>query len=79
MFLVPQRRLRRELLRSSLELVHPYVPIIDVHEFLHAIHQDGGESISLLLCHVLRQGFREYRALSLEAKFCRKYEARIYI
>ena len=46
---IPQLRLRCEIFRSFLEFVHPYMPVIDIHEFLQAICECGSQSVSLLL------------------------------
>lgn len=46
---IPQCRLRCEIFRSYLEFVHPYMPVIDVHQFLQAIYESGSQSVSLLL------------------------------
>ncbi len=48
---LPETPVRNALLRAYLEFVHPYMPLIEVHEFLQIIEDGTGESgrISLLL------------------------------
>ncbi|KAI9732562.1 MAG: hypothetical protein M1834_003897 [Cirrosporium novae-zelandiae] len=47
---VPDIGLRNELLRSYVEYVHPYMPLLDLHDFLNAIEaNDGTNRISLFL------------------------------
>lgn len=46
---IPPLRLRGELFRSFLEFVYPYMPVVSIHEFLHAIYESGSQSVSLLL------------------------------
>ncbi|PMD49143.1 uncharacterized protein K444DRAFT_639022 [Hyaloscypha bicolor E] len=48
---LPEDSVRNALLRSYLEYVHPYMPLIEVHELLQIINDGTGETgrISLLL------------------------------
>ncbi|KAH8821402.1 fungal-specific transcription factor domain-containing protein [Xylogone sp. PMI_703] len=48
---LPETEIRNALLRSYIEYVHPYMPLLELHEFLHIINEGTGESgkISLLL------------------------------
>ncbi len=48
---VPETAVRNALLRSYCEWVHPYMPLIELHEVLHIIDDGSGEfgKISLLL------------------------------
>jgi hypothetical protein len=47
---VPDTRLRNELLRSYVQYVHPYMPLLDLQDFLHPIERnDGSSPVSLLL------------------------------
>ena len=47
---VPEIGLRNQLLRSYVQYVHPYMPSIDLQEFLRPIElDDGSERIRLLL------------------------------
>jgi hypothetical protein len=47
---VPDTRLRNELLRSYVQYVHPYMPLVDLKDFLHPIERnDGNSPVSLLL------------------------------
>lgn len=50
-FSIPDIPLRNELLRHYVEFVHPYMPLIDPHDFLQIIDQGNGENgkISLIL------------------------------
>lgn len=49
-FTVPETSLRNELLRSYVQFVHPFCPVIDLKDFLTPIEQnDGTNQISLLL------------------------------
>lgn len=48
---LPEISVRNALLRSYLEYVHPYMPLVEVHELLQIIDEGNGDSgrISLLL------------------------------
>lgn len=47
---IPDKELRDQLLRSYLEYVHPFMPLLDLNGFLEAIECDGSTSrVSLLL------------------------------
>ena len=47
---VPDARLRNELLRSYVQYVHPYMPLLDLGDFLHPLEKnDGNSPVSLLL------------------------------
>lgn len=48
---VPTTNLRNELLRSYIEFVHPYMPLIDLYDFLMIIESGNGAQgrISLIL------------------------------
>ncbi|KAH0548604.1 hypothetical protein GP486_007852 [Trichoglossum hirsutum] len=48
---VPETSLRNELLRSYLEYVHPYMPLLELHDFLNVIERGNGATgkLSLLL------------------------------
>ncbi|KAF2131603.1 hypothetical protein P153DRAFT_416575 [Dothidotthia symphoricarpi CBS 119687] len=48
---VPKGLLRSEMLRVYIEFVHPYMPLLDLHDFLSAIDRpDGGKGkVSLIL------------------------------
>ncbi|KAJ4152087.1 hypothetical protein NW765_017596 [Fusarium oxysporum] len=49
-FTLPGQKLRNALLRSYFEYVHPFMPIIDMDEFLEAMRRDGKHTrLSLLL------------------------------
>lgn len=47
---IPDTRLRNELLRSYVQYVHPYMPLLDLKDFLEPIERnDGNPPVSLLL------------------------------
>ncbi|KFY94195.1 hypothetical protein V500_03385 [Pseudogymnoascus sp. VKM F-4518 (FW-2643)] len=48
---IPETAFRNELLRSYIEFVHPYMPLLDVHDFLRIVDKGTGEGgrVSLLL------------------------------
>lgn len=47
---VPDTRLRNELLRSYVQYVHPYMPLLELKDFLSPIEKnDGNSPVSLLL------------------------------
>jgi hypothetical protein len=48
---VPEVSLRNELLRSYLEYVHPFMPLLELHDFLSIIERGNGAAgkLSLLL------------------------------
>ncbi|KAJ8612974.1 hypothetical protein MRB53_037182 [Persea americana] len=48
---IPDKPLRNELLRCYVEFQHSYMPLIDIHEFLHIVETEDGQAgkISLLL------------------------------
>ncbi|KAK5070052.1 hypothetical protein LTR64_001886 [Lithohypha guttulata] len=49
-FLIPETGLRNELLRCYVQYVHPYLPVLDLSEFLTTVDQDDcSATISLLL------------------------------
>jgi hypothetical protein len=46
---LPEPSIRDQLLRSFLLYVNPYLPVLDVQEFLNAIEGEAGNKISLIL------------------------------
>ncbi|OBT72114.1 hypothetical protein VF21_09184 [Pseudogymnoascus sp. 05NY08] len=48
---IPEIAFRNELLWSYIEFVHPYMPLLDVHDFLQIVDEGTGENgrVSLLL------------------------------
>lgn len=52
---VPGGTLRNELLRSYIEFVHPYMPLVDLYEFVMIIESGNGAlgRISLILYHAV--------------------------
>jgi hypothetical protein len=52
-FVIPQDELRDELLRSFVLYVWPFIPVLDLGDFLEAIDKESGPGISLLLFQVV--------------------------
>lgn len=49
-FIIPETRLRNELLRCYVQYVHPYLPLIDLRDFLATIQKnEPADNLSLLL------------------------------
>ncbi|KAK4986231.1 hypothetical protein LTR50_005460 [Elasticomyces elasticus] len=47
---IPDQELRNELLRRYAEYMHPFMPLLNLHELVRVVHQnDGVQSVSLLL------------------------------
>jgi hypothetical protein len=46
---VPEKSLRNALLESYIEFVHPYMPVVELHDFIRVINQEGGETVSLIV------------------------------
>ncbi|KAF2796166.1 cutinase transcription factor 1 alpha [Melanomma pulvis-pyrius CBS 109.77] len=48
---IPKTTLRNEMLRAYVEFVHPYMPLLDLHDFLTVIDQPDGSlgKVSLIL------------------------------
>lgn len=48
---VPRGTLRSEMLRAYVEFVHPYMPLLDLHDFLSVIDKSDGSNgkVSLIL------------------------------
>lgn len=47
---IPHIELRNELIRSYAEVIHPYMPLLDLHDFVATVDcNDGTKQISLLL------------------------------
>jgi len=48
---LPKTTLRNEMLRAFIEFVHPYMPLLDLHDFLTVIDQPDGSlgKVSLIL------------------------------
>jgi hypothetical protein len=48
---VPRGALRSEMLRAYVEFVHPYMPLLDLHDFLTVIDKEDGSNgkVSLIL------------------------------
>jgi hypothetical protein len=48
---VPRGTLRSEMLRAYVEFVHPYMPLLDLHDFLTVIDKQDGSNgkVSLIL------------------------------
>lgn len=53
-FKIPETKLCRELLTAFVEHVYPFLPVLDLDSFLHAVvRNDGVEKTSLLLFHAV--------------------------
>lgn len=48
-FLIPETALRNELLRCYVQHVHPYMPLLELQDFLAAIQRNDGSSVVSLL------------------------------
>ncbi|KAF2145775.1 uncharacterized protein K452DRAFT_265099 [Aplosporella prunicola CBS 121167] len=77
---IPSPDLRTELLRAYVEFVHPYMPLLDLHEFLLTVdHQDGsfGKTSLILFQAVMFAGsaFADMKQLR-RAGFANRKEAR---
>jgi hypothetical protein len=48
---VPKGTLRSQMLRAYVEFVHPYMPLLDLHDFLSVIDKPDGSNgkVSLIL------------------------------
>lgn len=48
---LPEHPVRAALFRSYIEYVHPFMPLVDIHEFLQIVNDESGNSgrVSLLL------------------------------
>lgn len=48
---IPNNALRNELLRAYIEFVHPYMPLLDLHEFIEIVDKGDGSDgkLSLIL------------------------------
>lgn len=47
---IPEEQLRDELLRAYAKFNHPFIPLIDLHQFVRTVSQyDGSQPVSLLL------------------------------
>lgn len=49
--IIPEFSFRNELISSYIEFVHPYMPLLDLHDFLRIVNKGTGEDgrVSLLL------------------------------
>ncbi|KUI56766.1 Cutinase transcription factor 1 beta [Cytospora mali] len=52
---LPEPRLQRYLLQAYIEFVHPYMPLLELHDFLNRINARDGQhgQVSLLLYHAV--------------------------
>lgn len=48
---LPEPRLQRHLLQAYIEYVHPYMPLLELHDFLNRVNAQDGRNgrVSLLL------------------------------
>ena len=79
---VPDTGLRNELLRSYMQYVHPYMPLLDLRELLHPIERnDGNSQISLLLFQAVMfaaTAFIDMRFLHAQGYENRKAARRVF-
>ncbi|EXJ66720.1 uncharacterized protein A1O5_09915 [Cladophialophora psammophila CBS 110553] len=63
-FIIPDTALRNELLRCYVQYVHPYLPVLELEDFLAAIEKDDAtETVSLLLFQAVMFAATPYAAL----------------
>ena len=63
---LPKDELRDQLLRSYVQHVHPFLPLIDIEDFLAPIEEESGSSqISLMLFHAVMFAAAAYIDFSL--------------
>lgn len=77
---IPTLELKTELLRAYVEFVHPYMPLLDLHEFLRIIDcQDGSQGkMSLILFQAVMfagSAFADFKYLR-KAGYSNRKEAR---
>lgn len=81
-FLIPDNSVRNELLRSYAQFVHPYLPLLDLQDFLSAINKnESGNTISLLLYHAVMfaaSAYIDMRYLSAQGYTSRKAARKAY-
>jgi hypothetical protein len=78
-FAIPEQRLRNALLQAYVEFVHPYMPLIDLHEFFSIMNDDGESGkISLILFQAIMFAGSTFVGLEylLAAGFGTRMEAR---
>lgn len=79
-FSIPDDELRDQLLRSFILYVYPYLPVVDLQDFLSALDGNGGSSISLLLFQAVMfagTAFVDQQFLN-QAGFADRRTARVY-
>lgn len=77
---IPDPALRNELLRCYIEFVHPCMPLLDLHDFLHIIDGEDGSTgkVSLLVLQAVMftgSAFVDMRSLA-KAGYASRKEAR---
>ena len=79
---VPEPKLRNELLRSYVQYVHPYMPLLDLNDFLSAIERNNGSSaVSLLLFQAVMfagTAFIDMRFLQAQGFESRKVARKVF-
>mgnify|MGYP006976759349 CR=1 FL=1 len=79
-FVMPHVRLQNALLRAFVEYVYPYMPLLELHEFLKAINDRTGASgkVSLFLYHAVMFSATAFvdETLLKEAGYASRREAR---
>jgi hypothetical protein len=81
-FSIPETALRNELLRCYVQYVHPNLPLLDLKDFLSAIHKNEvSDTVSLLLLQAVMfagTGFIDMRYLVAQGYDTRKAARRAY-
>jgi len=77
---IPDSSLRNELLRCYVEFVHPFMPLLDLHDFLNTVDAEDGSSgkVSLLVLQAVMftgSAFVDMRSLA-RAGYTSRKEAR---
>ena len=81
-FMIPETSLRNELLRCYVQFVHPYLPLLDLQEFLATVEKnDPNDTLSLLLFQAVMfaaTGFVDMRYLLAQGYDSRKAARRAF-
>jgi hypothetical protein len=79
---VPETRLRNELLRTYVQYVHPFMPLLDLKEFLWPLEKnDGSAHVSLLLVQAVMfaaTAFVDMRFLNMQGFDNRKGARKLF-
>lgn len=81
-FMIPESGLRNELLRCYVQFVHPYLPLLDLQDFLATVEKnDSNDTLSLLLFQAVMfaaTGFIDMRYLLAQGYDSRKAARRAF-